>query len=474
MTGEAHLVAGRYRLLRRIGMGAMGVIWWGRDERLNRQVAVKKLLLHPGLPPDEAGEAVARCLREGRIAARLHHPNAITVFDVVDEDGAPCLVMEYLPSRSMAMVIAEEGPLSPRTAAGIGAQVAAALVAAHAAGIVHRDIKPANVLLGEDGSVKITDFGISRATDDVTVTKTGILAGTPAYLAPEVALGGDPTSASDIFSLGSMLYAAVEGESPFGLSENTLELLHKVATGRINPPQRSGPLTEVLVALLAPDPQARPTIAEAHELLAAVGRGESADGLVPVPVATAVPAVLAVLGSTDPVDEDVALLADRTESGAREAARKQREPAPAGPPRGPLAVAGVFVVALVAVGLWLLGSRDSLVPAEERGPAAGTGLSQTTSTSTAAPEAVVPVGETARPDETPAPGARKSATAPTSAAEAVAPTTTTATVPPPPMTTTAGPSPTTPTATAPPSSGAETTAPSTSAAKEVSVREASN
>src|SRR4051794_9992939 len=181
----------------------MGVVWQGHDERLNRPVAIKKLLRRPGLPPAKAAEAVARCLREGRIAARLHHPNAISVFDVVDEDDVPCLVMEYMPSRSLAMVMAEEQALAPDKVAGVGAQAAAGLAAAHAAGIVHRDMAPGNVLLGEDGAVKITDFGISRAADDVSVTRTGMFAGTPAYLAPEVALGDAPTPASDVFSLGS-------------------------------------------------------------------------------------------------------------------------------------------------------------------------------------------------------------------------------------------------------------------------------
>jgi hypothetical protein len=453
---EAHLVAGRYHLVRRIGIGAMGVIWWGHDERLNRQVAVKKLLLHPGLPPDEATEAVARCLREGRIAARLHHPNAITVFDVVDEDGVPCLVMEYLPSRTLAAVIAEDGPLPPRVAAGIGAQVAAALEAAHAAGIVHRDVKPANILLGEDGSVKITDFGISRAADDVTVTKTGMIAGTPAYLAPEVALGSDPTPASDVFSLGSTLYAAVEGEPPFGLTENTLGLLHKVATGSINPPQRSGPLTDTLIALLALDPQFRPTITAAQDLLTAVASGESAELVpVPVPAAAVAPVLPAAPDSVDSVDEGVALVADPTEVVDRRANRVQPEPASAGRPRGPLVAVGIFVVALVAVGVWLLNGRNSLVPAEERVPADGTGQSQTTPTSGSAPGAPVPVGETAGTKDTPAAGTKKTPTAQTGAVEAADPTTTTAAAPPPTTTTNAEPNPTTDPTTTPP----ETTTP---------------
>ncbi|TCP49404.1 serine/threonine protein kinase [Tamaricihabitans halophyticus] len=280
MSDEGRLVAGRYRLTQRIGAGAMGAVWTAQDELLGRTVAVKQLLLQPGLSEAESEDARQRCMREGRIAARLHHPNAITVFDVVTDDyGQPCLIMEYLPSTSLAQVLAEPRTLNPTDAASIGAQVAAALIDAHAVGIVHRDIKPGNVLLGDNGTVKITDFGISRATDDVTVTKTGMIAGTPAYLAPEVAIGQNPGPPSDVFSLGSTIYAAVEGEPPFGLSENTLSLLHTVAAGQIKPPRRSGPLASVLALLLAPRVEDRPDAQEAAELLAAVARGETPIGL---------------------------------------------------------------------------------------------------------------------------------------------------------------------------------------------------
>ncbi len=217
-------------------------------------------------------------MREGRIAARLAHPNAITVYDVAEHDGDPWLVMEYLPSKSLATVLSERGTIPPQEAARIGAQVASALVAAHAAGIVHRDIKPANVLIAADGTVKITDFGISRATGDVTVTATGMLAGTPAYLAPEVAKGEDPTPAADIFSLGSTIYTAVEGHSPFGLSENTLALLYAVAAGKITPPRQAGPLTALLMQLLRVEPTERPPLSSVKETLNAV-----ADGRAPVP-----------------------------------------------------------------------------------------------------------------------------------------------------------------------------------------------
>ncbi|WP_406640696.1 protein kinase domain-containing protein [Amycolatopsis sp. WGS_07] len=276
MSDEGRLVAGRYRIVGKIGSGAMGAVWRAHDEVLGRTVAIKQLLLQPGLENHEAEDARQRTMREGRIAARLHHPNAITVFDVVtDDNGQPCLIMEYLASTSLAQVLQEKGTLPPLEVARIGAQIAAALSEAHAVGIVHRDIKPGNILLAGNGTVKITDFGISRAKDDVTVTKTGMIAGTPAYLAPEVAIGGDPGPESDVFSLGSTLYAACEGQPPFGLSENTLSLLHAVAAGQINPPRQSGPLASVLAVLLHPETQHRPTADECEELLAAVARGET-------------------------------------------------------------------------------------------------------------------------------------------------------------------------------------------------------
>jgi serine/threonine protein kinase len=277
VNADTRLVAGRYRLDRQIGTGAMGVVWRAHDERLDRTVALKELLMQPGLAEEEAERARARAMREGRIAARLQHPHAISVYDVALDRGTgageqvvPWLVMEYLPAPSLATVLAEHGPLPPHEVARIGWQVAAALAAAHQAGIVHRDVKPGNVLLGQDGTVKITDFGISRASWDATVTRTGMLTGTPAYFAPEVARGELPGSPSDVFSLGSMLYVAVEGEPPFGLDDNTLALLRTVAEGRVRPPQRAGPLSAVLMQLLADDPAARPSMPDVVEALSAI------------------------------------------------------------------------------------------------------------------------------------------------------------------------------------------------------------
>ena len=273
VTDEGKLIAGRYRLASHLGSGAMGIVWQAHDERLHRTVAIKQVLLPSTLSDSEADEANRRAMREGRITARLHHPHAIAVFDVVEYHGQPFLIMEYLPSSSLATVLSRQGVLRPDTVARIGSQIASALAAAHKAGIVHRDIKPGNVLIADDGTAKITDFGISHAVGDVTVTATGMLAGTPAYLAPEVAQGNSASFPSDVFSLGSTLYTAAEGTPPFGLNTNAIALLHQVALGQIIPPQQSGPLTPLLRPLLQRNPDQRPTMPQAHDALATLATG---------------------------------------------------------------------------------------------------------------------------------------------------------------------------------------------------------
>lgn len=280
-TVPGRLVAGRYRLLERIGGGGMGAVWLGRDELLDRRVAVKQVLLAAGADPETTDQQRLRALREGRIAARLSHPHAISVYDVALEQGVPWLVMEYLPSRSLAAVLAEDGPLRTDQAAQVGAQLADALAAVHAAGIVHRDVKPANVLIGRgdriDGLVKITDFGISHASGDVTLTQTGQITGTPAFLAPEVAQGSEMTPASDVFSLGATLYTCVEAEPPFGMDDNALRLLHRVAGGEIRPPRHAGSLEKPLLAMLARDPADRPGMPEVRDVLVKLAAGRDGD-----------------------------------------------------------------------------------------------------------------------------------------------------------------------------------------------------
>jgi eukaryotic-like serine/threonine-protein kinase len=272
MTGVGDLIATRYRVVAKVGSGSMGVVWRAKDELLGREVAVKELLLPPGITDEQADEARRRAMREGRITARLHHVNAIDVYDVAEHDGRPCLVMQYVPSASLADLLSQRRTLPPDEVALIGQQVAAALAAAHQAGIVHRDVKPGNVLLTEDGTAKLTDFGISRAVGDGTVTATGVLAGTPAYLAPEVVEGHDADFRSDVFSLGATLYAAVEGTPPFGLSDNPIALLHKIATEDVPPPTRAGDLTRALTWMLNRDPAARPTMGQAMAALGIAGK----------------------------------------------------------------------------------------------------------------------------------------------------------------------------------------------------------
>jgi serine/threonine protein kinase len=263
------LVGGRYRLVELVAAGGMGSVWKAWDDVLQRPVALKQLHPQPGLTPEQAQLASNRAMREARITARLHHPNAVPVYDVVDYQGQPCLVMQYLPSRSLQAVLADRGTLAVPEVARIGSEVAAALAAAHRAGVVHRDVKPGNILIDQDGTAKVTDFGISHALGDATLTSTGIVTGTPAFLAPEVARGAGSGFASDVFSLGSTLYAALEGTPPFGTSENPMAVLHRAASGQIDPPRRSGPLTDLLLRMLAPDPAARPAMDEVASRLAA-------------------------------------------------------------------------------------------------------------------------------------------------------------------------------------------------------------
>ncbi|SDM71735.1 serine/threonine-protein kinase [Allokutzneria albata] len=317
---EGHLIAGHYRLVSKIGSGAMGVVWRARDERLDRMVAVKQLLVQPGLSAEETDNARRRAMREGRIAARLQHPNAITLYDVAEHNGDPCLVMEYLPSQSLAEILADRGPLPPREVAAIGAQIAAALSAAHTVGITHRDIKPGNVLITDSGVAKITDFGISRAVGDVQVTRTGMLAGTPAYFAPEVARGNDiggPTS--DVFSLGATLYDAVEGQPPFGTSDNPLALLHAAAAGEVIPPRQAGPLTALLMTMLRRDPRERPNMAQVGTALAGLAAGR----------APAVPAVRAAAAAPTARTQKV----DHGHTPPPRPAASYPRPAPAGTTR---------------------------------------------------------------------------------------------------------------------------------------------
>ncbi|MGV9360466.1 serine/threonine-protein kinase [Amycolatopsis sp. NPDC003731] len=269
MLVESRRIRDRYRLVEPIGGGAMGTVWRAQDEKLDRTVAIKELLLPHDHDEQRTQEAKNRAMREARIAARLQHSHAITVFAVLEEEDRPWLVMEYLPSKSLALVLGEE-PATVDDAIRVGVQISSALAGAHRAGVVHRDVKPANILVSEDGTAKITDFGISRAIGDVKLTATGEIAGTPAYLAPEVARGEDADFAADVFSLGATLYAAVEGQSPYGTADNPIALLYKASSGEIVPPEKAGRLTPLLVRMLASEPAERPSMDEVEQELRAL------------------------------------------------------------------------------------------------------------------------------------------------------------------------------------------------------------
>ena len=254
------VVAGRYSLLDRLGSGGMGTVWRAHDDVLDREVAVKEVVFPPGLSDAERDQLRERTRREARAAARLHHPNVVTVHDVVEHDGAPFIVMELVEARDLADVVREDGPLAPQRVAEIGLAVLGALTAAHRQGILHRDVKPGNVLLcgtaDAPGRVVLTDFGIATSAGDSSITSTGLVLGSPSYIAPERARGRQPGPASDLWSLGATLYTAVEGRPPFDEGEPLATVL-AVTTGEPAPFVAAGPLEPVLSGLLARDPEQR-------------------------------------------------------------------------------------------------------------------------------------------------------------------------------------------------------------------------
>ncbi|MFD6680911.1 serine/threonine-protein kinase [Micromonospora parva] len=264
------LVADRYRLLSPLGQGGMGRVWKARDEVLHRDVAIKELVPPPGLTDEERREMRERSLREARAIARLNHANVVRIFDVLRTDGDPWIVMEYVASKSLQDTLAEDGPVSVARTVEIGLGVLGALSAAHKAGVMHRDVKPGNVLLGEDGRVVLTDFGLATIPGDPNVTRTGMVLGSPAYISPERARDGTAGPEADLWSLGATLYAAVEGKSPYA-RPSAIGTLAALATEPIPPPKNAGPLKAVLNGLLRKDPNERITAEVAERLLRRAG-----------------------------------------------------------------------------------------------------------------------------------------------------------------------------------------------------------
>src|SRR3954454_15260656 len=284
-AGE-RLVAGRYRLHTPLGRGGMGVVWAAEDELLQRPVAIKEVRFPPTIDDDERELLRERTLREARTAARLDHPCAVRVFDVCEDEQQPFIVMERLDGRTLCDPTKKSGPLAPARAADIGVCLLDALQAAHTAGIVHRDVKPGNVIVGDDGRVTLTDFGIASTAGDASSTSTGLLVGSPAYIAPERARGGPPEPPSDLWSLGATLYTAVEGRPPFDKPE-AVATLAAVVTEPHTPCTRAGDgLAQTIDLLLDKDPAGRPTPDEIRHLLESVAADPDAQVVSDLPVRT--------------------------------------------------------------------------------------------------------------------------------------------------------------------------------------------
>ncbi|MEU3740689.1 serine/threonine-protein kinase [Streptomyces sp. NPDC032198] len=260
------LLSGRYRLGEVLGRGGMGTVWRAKDETLGRTVAVKELRFPSSIDEEEKRRLITRTLREAKAIARIRNTSAVTVYDVVDEDDRPWIVMELVEGKSLAEAIREDGLLTPRRAAEVGLAVLDVLRSAHREGILHRDVKPSNVLIAEDGRVVLTDFGIAQVEGDPSITSTGMLVGAPSYISPERARGHKPGPAADLWSLGGLLYAAVEGVPPYDKG-SAIATLTAVMTEDVEQPTNAGPLEKVIYGLLAKDPEQRLDDAGARALL---------------------------------------------------------------------------------------------------------------------------------------------------------------------------------------------------------------
>ncbi|GAA2763526.1 serine/threonine-protein kinase [Streptomyces paradoxus] len=265
------LLAGRYRLGKVLGRGGMGTVWRAQDETLGRTVAVKELRFPSNIDEEEKRRLITRTLREAKAIARIRNNSAVTVFDVVQEDDRPWIVMELVEGKSLAEVIREDGLLEPRRAAEVGLAVLDVLRSAHREGILHRDVKPSNVLIAEDGRVVLTDFGIAQVEGDPSITSTGMLVGAPSYISPERARGHKPGPAADLWSLGGLLYAAVEGAPPYDKG-SAIATLTAVMTEPLEEPKNAGPLKDVIHGLLTKDPAQRLDDAGARAMLNSVLR----------------------------------------------------------------------------------------------------------------------------------------------------------------------------------------------------------
>ena len=354
------MIAGRYRLERQIGRGGSGTVHLALDEVLGRQVAIKRI----GQIPGSGSAELERAEREARLAAALNHPNVVSVFDLVDEDDVRWLVMEYVDGETLSERVRTSGPMDAVEAATLLAQAADALVEAHDHGIVHRDVKPSNILIA-DGAAKLNDFGIARSEDDPSLTQTGLVTGSPAYLAPEVASGSSATTASDVWSLGATLYHAVTGEPPYDVGDNLIGALYKIV--HEDPPRLPDdhPMAGLLTMMMHRDTEARWPMPRVRDELARIARGERST-VVPAP---APPPVREETGVLPPVQPPVAAPAQRP--GAR---------------WGWLAAAAVLAVAAVVTAyVWAGRGTPEALPDDRQPPSQQSSETTTPTGSTSPP-----------------------------------------------------------------------------------------
>ncbi|WDG29209.1 protein kinase [Streptomyces sp. CA-278952] len=401
---NGRLLAGRYRLGEVLGRGGMGTVWRADDETLGRTVAVKELRFPGAIDEDEKRRLITRTLREAKAIARIRNNSAVTVYDVVDEDDRPWIVMELIEGKSLAEAIREDGTLTPRRAAEVGLAILDVLRSAHREGILHRDVKPSNVLIAEDGRVVLTDFGIAQVEGDPSVTSTGMLVGAPSYISPERARGHKPGPPADLWSLGGLLYASVEGCPPYDKG-SAIATLTAVMTEPLDPPKNAGPLTEVIYGLLARDPDQRLDDAGARALLNDVINAP--DVPAPAPADSTQIMALPAAPAADPL--------------VRRTPKQPKAPKQPKPPTGSGESGGGSRDRLRGA---LRSVRNARTPAAAAGAAAGAAAASASSPAAAAgdPPVASPVAppKPPSPPGTSAPGAKPAASAPATAKGAVA------------------------------------------------------
>lgn len=291
-TDAGDLLGGRYRLQRIVGNGAMGRVWAAHDEVLHRPVAIKEVDFPRGMPASEVDHLAQRTMREARAVASVSDPHVVTIYDMLNLPHGPAIVMELLTARSLAEILGVDGPMTDAESVTIGLSVASGLLAAHSAGITHRDVKPGNVLICADGRIKLTDFGIARSTGEQSITATGLLLGSPAYISPEVASGRPANAQSDAWGLGALLFACVQGVPPFDQG-TPLATLTSVVNDPVPPHPDSGRLGGVIRGLLVKDPAARMSVGMAQQAMLRVaadaGRLVGQNWATPPPRPAAVP-----------------------------------------------------------------------------------------------------------------------------------------------------------------------------------------